>query len=208
MSCCVLTLHHPGDLEAEDVVGGVLDQLDHARDDGADDVESGLRWQRDAVAVEVVDGREVRKPQLLLDQQRPQHREQRVHPRAQRRRPEGELLHLREPLVAWHVVVPFPPLRPRVLLGPGAAGAAPAWVGVLVAAAEHGAVVGGVPVGVAEVVVHVVVVDALEGPALAVPVAAQRLELLLPQLLQALWRLRRQERLHANTGSKTAVIVL
>jgi len=173
----MLTLNHLGDLEAEDVIGGFADELDDARDDAADGVETGLRRQRDAVAVEAVDGREVREPELLpVLEQRPDRRQQRVEAGPQRGGAERELLHLRELLVAGHVVVPAVALlRLRVALGPGAAGAAPARVGEPLAAAEDGTLVGGVLVRVAQVVVHVVVVDALEQPALAAPVAAQRL---------------------------------
>ena len=57
----VLTLDHLGDLEAEYVLSGVLDHLDDTGDDVVDDVEGGrsVNWERDAVAVEGVDGREV-----------------------------------------------------------------------------------------------------------------------------------------------------
>lgn len=110
---------------------------------------------------------------------------------------ERELLHLGELLVAGHVVVPVALLRLRVPLGPGAAGPAPARVREPLAAAEDGTLVGRVLVRVTQVVVDIVVVDALEWLALAVPVAAQRLQVLLPQILEPLGRVRWQVRLHA-----------
>jgi hypothetical protein len=60
----VLTLDHVRNLEAKDVLCGVLDHLDDSGDDVSDDVQGGagaaVGGERDAIAVEVVDGREVR----------------------------------------------------------------------------------------------------------------------------------------------------
>jgi hypothetical protein len=58
----VLTLDHVRNLEAKDVLCGVLDHLDDSGDDVSDDVQggAGVGGERDAIAVEVVDGREVR----------------------------------------------------------------------------------------------------------------------------------------------------
>ena len=80
----------------------------------------------------------------------------------------------------------------------GAAGAAAARVGVFVAA-EAGADVLELEVGV------VVVVDAVEELARAGAGAAQRLQLLLPQRLDPLGRLRRQVRLHRSMAALDVV---
>jgi hypothetical protein len=58
----VLTLDHVGNLEAEDVVGGVFDHLDDSGNDIVDDVEggAGIDGEWDAIAVQGVDGWEVR----------------------------------------------------------------------------------------------------------------------------------------------------
>jgi phosphoenolpyruvate-protein kinase (PTS system EI component) len=73
----------------------------------------------------------------------------------------------------------------------GAAGAAAAWVGVCGGAAEHRPDVI-LLVGVAEIVVVVVVVDALPVLALPAAVPSQAPQLLLPQQLQCFRRLVRQ----------------
>jgi hypothetical protein len=51
-----------GNLEAEDVVGGVFDHLDDSGNDIVDDVEggAGIDGEWDAIAVQGVDGWEVR----------------------------------------------------------------------------------------------------------------------------------------------------
>jgi hypothetical protein len=68
----VLTLDHEGNLEAEDVVRGVLDHLNDSGDDVVDDVEGGAGVDRewDTIAVEGVDGWEVWEAGGVVEQRR------------------------------------------------------------------------------------------------------------------------------------------
>jgi hypothetical protein len=83
----------------------------------------------------------------------------------------------------------------------GAASAAASRVRELLTAAEHRPLVIGAP----EVVVDVVVVDAVGFGAHAAAIPADGLQLALAQPLQALGRLRRQVRLHRRAGETMLV---
>jgi hypothetical protein len=80
----------------------------------------------------------------------------------------------------------------------GAASAAASRVRELLTAAEHRPLV----IGASEVVVDVVVVDAVGFGAHAAAIPADGLQLALAQPLQALGRLRRQVRLHRRAGRR------